>query len=96
METKRNIEKIFKPIPDIVKVYQDDYTTISISQKRCKVCEICSFYCPDKILEMTLDTAIITDIQKCNQCQMCELRCPDFAISVEVKERRKKAKKKTG
>jgi 2-oxoglutarate ferredoxin oxidoreductase subunit delta len=55
---------------------------IRIDGARCKGCEICVEFCPQKVLVMVDGKAAVADLDKCTACMMCDLRCPDFAITV--------------
>lgn len=58
---------------------------ISISEKRCKQCGICSTLCPKQVLKQDVGCVpVVADLDSCIGCKLCEMRCPDFAIEVEV------------
>lgn len=55
----------------------------------CKGCELCSLYCPKKIIAMSThindrgySPAEITDQSACTGCKSCAVMCPDGAISI--------------
>jgi 2-oxoglutarate ferredoxin oxidoreductase subunit delta len=63
--------------------------SITVDRDRCKGCELCVHYCPQKILSMS--TAInakgyffaqIHDPGRCIGCMLCAVTCPDIAIAV--------------
>lgn len=58
--------------------------TITIDEKWCKRCRLCSAFCPKKVFDVDEDgRPIPARAQECVGCRQCEMRCPDFAISVE-------------
>lgn len=58
---------------------------ITISEKRCKQCGICSALCPKQVLKQDVGCVpVVEHPDSCIGCRLCEMRCPDFAIEVEV------------
>ncbi len=58
---------------------------ISISEKRCKQCGICSELCPKQVFGQAAgQIPQVVRLEDCIACRLCEMRCPDFAIDVEV------------
>ena len=60
---------------------------------RCKGCELCIEYCPQKMLDWSADynakgyryPVIVPGMeQACVACGYCQSVCPDFAIYVEM------------
>ncbi|MGI6413766.1 MAG: 4Fe-4S binding protein [Syntrophomonadaceae bacterium] len=64
---------------------------VIINSSRCKACEICVAFCPQKILGLdrsfnnVLGYTPVTMLKpdKCTGCGMCALMCPDLVIKVE-------------
>jgi len=55
----------------------------------CKGCELCSFFCPKKIISMSphinnrgYSPAMVEEMDKCSGCKSCTLVCPEGAISL--------------
>lgn len=60
--------------------------TITVSEKRCKQCGICSALCPRQVFTQEIgQIPVVAHLDQCIGCRLCEMRCPDFAIDVEVK-----------
>ncbi len=56
---------------------------------RCKGCGLCTTACPQKILEMSVETnnqgnsySHCFDLDKCTACTFCAVMCPDSAIQI--------------
>ncbi len=73
--------------------------TITIDENRCKGCELCTFVCPKKVIEMAnyftprgYRPALLVDPKgECTGCLLCSTICPDVAITV-FRDPPKKAK----
>ncbi len=66
---------------------------IHIIPNRCKGCNFCIEYCPNKVLEISGEfnekgyhPPFIAHPEKCCYCGLCEVICPDFAIFVTEKK----------
>lgn len=58
---------------------------ITVNQKLCKQCGICSELCPKQVLKQELGRPPeVERLEACIGCRLCQMRCPDFAIEVEV------------
>jgi indolepyruvate ferredoxin oxidoreductase beta subunit len=56
---------------------------IDINQEWCKGCNICSRFCPEYCLSVSVDGILeVVDAEACTGCRLCELLCPDFAITI--------------
>jgi len=56
---------------------------IDINHEWCKGCDICSRFCPEYCLQVSVDgTLEVADAEACTGCRLCELLCPDFAITI--------------
>ncbi len=64
--------------------------TIVIDDNRCKGCELCTFVCPKKVIDMAdyftprgYRPARLSDPKgECTGCLLCSTICPDVAITV--------------
>lgn len=57
---------------------------VTVSEKNCKQCGICSYFCPKKVLSQTVGHCPTVEApEMCIDCKLCQMRCPDFAIEVE-------------
>jgi 2-oxoglutarate ferredoxin oxidoreductase subunit delta len=64
--------------------------SITVDRDRCKGCELCNHYCPQKILGMSKEInlkgyffAQVVDPGRCIGCMLCAITCPDVAITVQ-------------
>lgn len=63
----------------------DKKVNITVSEKRCKQCRICTELCPKHVFEQEIgQPPVVAHLEQCIGCRLCEMRCPDFAIDVEV------------
>jgi 2-oxoglutarate ferredoxin oxidoreductase subunit delta len=84
-------------------VPEEEQTTkyqIFVNEDWCKGCGFCHTFCPREVLEKSSRfnrkgyyPPEATNIDRCVGCGLCEALCPDFAIHVEEKEAKTKAKK---
>ena len=57
---------------------------ITIREKNCKQCGICSYLCPRQVLTQEMGQCPVPEhLENCIGCRLCEMRSPDFAIEVE-------------
>ncbi len=63
--------------------------SVKIEEKFCKGCDICVYFCPKEVLELSeernekgYNVAEVVKPEECIQCGLCEENCPDLAISV--------------
>ena len=66
---------------------------VIFNRDKCKGCELCSAFCPKKIIEMDTQVnakgycpAKITRQEECIGCQSCATVCPDCAIEIYLEE----------
>ena len=76
-----------KPL-DVDK-YKITKGTVHIIKDRCKGCDFCIEFCPNNVLEASVEFNAkgyhppqINDQEGCVACRLCELICPEFAIYV--------------
>ncbi|MFH0900153.1 MAG: 4Fe-4S dicluster domain-containing protein [Pseudomonadota bacterium] len=63
---------------------------ITVDRDRCKGCELCTFYCPQKVLAMSQSInakgyffAEVKSPSRCIGCMICAATCPDVAITID-------------
>ena len=60
---------------------------VHIIEKRCKMCGICVGFCPEKVLDMNINSIPeIVNSDSCIGCNICYQKCPEIAVIVEGKE----------
>ena len=66
---------------------------VIFNRDKCKGCELCSAFCPKKIIVMDTQVnakgycpAKITRQEECIGCQSCATVCPDCAIEIYLEE----------
>lgn len=60
---------------------------VHIVDKRCKMCGICVSFCPQKVLDIKINSIPeVINIESCSGCKLCYQRCPEIAILVDEKE----------
>lgn len=53
--------------------------------RRCKLCGICSHFCPAKAIEVEADgLPFLANPEACTSCGLCEEMCPDWAVSLNL------------
>jgi 2-oxoglutarate ferredoxin oxidoreductase subunit delta len=62
---------------------------IRVLKERCKGCQFCIEFCPQKALIQSTEinshgyhVVCLGDDDKCTGCNMCSMVCPEFAINV--------------
>jgi 2-oxoglutarate ferredoxin oxidoreductase subunit delta len=62
---------------------------IKVDEERCKGCELCINFCPQKIIVLGnnmnakgYNSAKIEQMEKCIGCGICATVCPDVAIEI--------------
>ena len=67
---------------------------VTINEKLCKGCNLCTEFCPKKVYEESeelnhkgIRVPIPVNEEKCTKCGLCELMCPDQAIKVEEEDK---------
>ncbi len=64
---------------------------VSFQEERCKGCELCTIFCPTKIIIIDKNRinakgyhpATVKEMDKCIGCANCAMICPDIVITVE-------------
>ncbi len=64
--------------------------TITIDEKRCKGCELCTTVCPKDLIHVATHfsalgyrpAALVDPQGECTGCLLCATICPDVAITV--------------
>lgn len=66
---------------------------ITVDEKLCKGCNLCTEFCPKKVYQLSgehnkkgIHIPVPVDEDKCKKCGLCALLCPDQAIKVEEEE----------
>ena len=64
---------------------------VTIDTERCKGCELCTYACPQDVLEMSKEIntkgyfyAEVVEQMRCIGCRLCCITCPDMAIEMKV------------
>ncbi len=76
-----------------VEKYKIPHGAVHIIKERCKGCEFCIEFCPQKVFEVSDEfnskgyhPPKIVSHDKCVNCKLCELICPEFAIYITEDE----------
>jgi 2-oxoglutarate ferredoxin oxidoreductase subunit delta len=76
-----------------VEKYKIPHGVVHIIIERCKGCEFCIEFCPQKVFEVSDEfnskgyhPPKIVSHDKCVNCKLCELICPEFAIYITEDE----------
>ena len=66
---------------------------LEFNQEKCKGCELCKFFCPQHIIELSgpinskgYTTAVIVNEEECIGCTSCATMCPDGVIEIFKEE----------
>jgi ferredoxin len=62
--------------------YLDDVVTLTLNEKDCVGCGICTQVCPHGVLVLNDRKAHIVDRNGCMECGACANNCPTGALSV--------------
>ena len=55
---------------------------INLNKDQCTGCKICTFVCPQNVIEIIDKKAKITNYTNCLECGACQLNCEYDAIDV--------------
>ncbi len=55
---------------------------IRINSGKCTGCKVCYNVCPQKVIEIKNNKAIIADYFSCMECGACQLNCEQDAIEL--------------
>ncbi len=55
---------------------------ITIADKKCTGCSLCSYVCPHGVITMEKGKARLTYLERCIECGACQLNCECEAIYV--------------
>ncbi|HHY36629.1 MAG TPA: 4Fe-4S binding protein [Firmicutes bacterium] len=62
---------------------------VEFNVDRCKGCELCAVFCPQKIIKLSeginklgYHPATVKEMEKCTGCAICARVCPDCVIKV--------------
>lgn len=64
--------------------YLKNVSSLNLDQDRCIGCGLCAIVCPQAVLTMIDDKAVIADFNACMECGACTRNCPTGAVQVEA------------
>ena len=53
---------------------------IEVDVENCIGCGICCEMCPEEVLELRDDIAVVANPENCSECKACEVNCEYEAI----------------
>jgi len=62
--------------------YLEDVATLVLDESKCIGCSLCTEVCPQQVIEMHQNKAVIVDFNGCMECGACVNNCPTGALAV--------------